>query len=63
MSPKSDGDYYEVLQVSRNADFETIERVFRLLAKRYHPDNVLSVVFQEYAGYASKTARFVPRVF
>lgn len=42
MSPKSDGDYYEVLQVSRNADFETIERVFRLLAKRYHPDNVLT---------------------
>ena len=32
-------DYYEVLQVARNADMETIERVFRLLAKRYHPDN------------------------
>lgn len=32
-------DVYEILQVSRNADFETIERVFRLLAKRYHPDN------------------------
>jgi len=32
-------DYYEVLQVSQNADPETIERVFRLLAKRYHPDN------------------------
>jgi curved DNA-binding protein len=32
-------DYYEVLQVSPRADAETIERVFRHLAKRYHPDN------------------------
>ena len=32
-------DYYEILQVGQNADLETIERVFRLLAKRYHPDN------------------------
>ena len=32
-------DYYEILQLSSNADSETIERVFRLLAKRYHPDN------------------------
>jgi curved DNA-binding protein CbpA len=32
-------DYYEVLQLSPNATAETIERVYRLLAKRYHPDN------------------------
>lgn len=32
-------DYYEMLQVSQGADRETIERVYRLLAKRYHPDN------------------------
>lgn len=32
-------DYYEVLQLSQSADTETLERVFRLLAKRYHPDN------------------------
>jgi curved DNA-binding protein len=32
-------DYYEILQVSPRADLETIERVFRHLAKRYHPDN------------------------
>jgi len=32
-------DYYEVLQVSPRADAETISRVFRHLAKRYHPDN------------------------
>jgi curved DNA-binding protein CbpA len=32
-------DYYELLQVSPRADQETLERVFRHLAKRYHPDN------------------------
>jgi len=32
-------DYYEVLQVSSNAEQETIQRVFRLLAQRFHPDN------------------------
>ena len=32
-------DYYDILQVSPRADNETIERVFRHLAKRYHPDN------------------------
>ena len=38
-SKESFVDYYEHLQLSPNADFETIERVYRLLAKRYHPDN------------------------
>lgn len=32
-------DLYEMLQLSPNASGETIERVYRLLAKRYHPDN------------------------
>jgi curved DNA-binding protein CbpA len=32
-------DCYEVLQISPNADPDTIHRVFRLLAQRYHPDN------------------------
>jgi DnaJ-domain-containing protein 1 len=32
-------DYYEILQLSPNADGETIHRVYRLLAQRYHPDN------------------------
>ena len=32
-------DYYELLQVSPRADSETVERVFRHLAKKYHPDN------------------------
>lgn len=32
-------DYYETLQISPNADADTIQRVFRMLAQRYHPDN------------------------
>jgi len=32
-------DYYQVLQVSRSADVDTIRRIFHLLAQRYHPDN------------------------
>jgi curved DNA-binding protein CbpA len=32
-------DYYEVLQISPNAQVETIHRVYRLLAQHYHPDN------------------------
>jgi DnaJ-like protein len=32
-------DYYEVLQVNQKADPETIHRVFRLMAQRFHPDN------------------------
>src|SRR5579863_2541530 len=32
-------DYYEVLEVSPNANSATIDRVFRYLAKHFHPDN------------------------
>jgi curved DNA-binding protein len=32
-------DHYEALQVSPRADQETVSRVFRHLAKRFHPDN------------------------
>jgi curved DNA-binding protein CbpA len=32
-------DYYETLQINANAEPETIHRVFRLLAQRFHPDN------------------------
>ena len=32
-------DYYETLQISPNAEPETVHRVFRLLAQRFHPDN------------------------
>jgi molecular chaperone DnaJ len=31
-------DYYEILEVQRGADGETIKKSFRALAKKYHPD-------------------------
>jgi len=34
-----DEDLYEVLQVNPKADSETIHRVYRMLAQRYHPDH------------------------
>jgi curved DNA-binding protein CbpA len=39
MSEERTVDYYEVLQVSASAEPETINRVYRLLAQRFHPDN------------------------
>jgi curved DNA-binding protein CbpA len=39
MSANQLADFYELLQLSPRADRDTIERVFRHLAKRYHPDN------------------------
>ena len=35
----SQPDHYETLQISRNADIQTIHRVFRMMAARFHPDN------------------------
>ena len=35
-------DYYEFLQISPNADPDTIHRVYRFLAARFHPDNPAS---------------------
>jgi curved DNA-binding protein CbpA len=32
-------DHYEVLQINRNADAETVQRVYRFMAARFHPDN------------------------
>ncbi|SRR5581483_2572219 len=32
-------DYYELMQISPNAEPETVQRVYRMLAGRYHPDN------------------------
>jgi len=42
MTDPGAADYYEILQVSPPADEDTIQRVFRHLAKRYHPDNTAS---------------------
>src|SRR5204862_7229188 len=39
MSTDPTPDYYEVLQISPNAEPETVHRVYRLLAQRLHPDN------------------------
>ncbi len=32
-------DYYEFLQISSNAEVDTIHRVYKFLAARFHPDN------------------------
>lgn len=32
-------DFYELLQISPNAEAETIHRIYKMLAARYHPDN------------------------
>jgi curved DNA-binding protein CbpA len=32
-------DYYELMQISQNAELQTIQRVYRMQAARYHPDN------------------------
>lgn len=32
-------DHYETMQISPNADLDTIHRVYRILAQRVHPDN------------------------
>lgn len=39
MAASAEVDYYEVLQVSDAAEPETINRVYRIFAQRYHPDN------------------------
>jgi len=32
-------DHYETLQISPKADLQTVHRVFRIMALRFHPDN------------------------
>ena len=39
MSEQTRPDYYEILQISPGAEPETVHRVYRLLAQRFHPDN------------------------
>ncbi len=36
---EAEADYYEILQIHPKAHPDTIHRVYRLLAQRYHPDN------------------------
>ncbi len=42
MPAQDNVDYYELLQVSPTADPETVHRVYRFLAQRFHPDNAES---------------------
>jgi curved DNA-binding protein len=39
MTPQATVNYYDLFQINPRAELETIERVYRLLAARYHPDN------------------------
>jgi curved DNA-binding protein CbpA len=39
LSERAAVDHYETLQINANAEPETIHRVYRLLAQRFHPDN------------------------
>jgi curved DNA-binding protein CbpA len=39
MSDSVTTDYYQILQVSPQAQLDTIETMFRHFAQRYHPDN------------------------
>src|SRR6478672_5692190 len=39
MASEAPVDYYEALQISASAEPETVHRVYRLLAQRFHPDN------------------------
>jgi hypothetical protein len=39
LRPEDETDYYEFLQISPKAEHATIQRVYRFLAARYHPDN------------------------
>src|SRR6202790_4339646 len=39
MTPQATVNHYDLFQINPRAELETIERVYRLLAARYHPDN------------------------
>jgi len=46
-------DHYEVLQISPNADIETIRRVYRMQAQRFHPDNLESGNAEAFRGISA----------
>lgn len=49
MSDQNKIDFYEFLQISPHADQETIHRVYRFLAARFHPDNPVSGDHEQFA--------------
>lgn len=46
-------DYYEFLEISPQASQETIHRVYRYLAARFHPDNALTGNLEKFAQLTS----------
>lgn len=42
-------NYYEILEVDKNASQEVIEKAYKALAKKYHPDLQQGIQKQEYA--------------
>ena len=41
--------YYEILEVDKNASQEVIEKAYKTLAKKYHPDLQQGSMKQQYA--------------
>src|SRR5215469_6308774 len=46
-------DYYQLLEISPQATQETIHRVYRYMAARYHPDNVRTGNLQKFTQLTS----------
>ena len=46
-------DYYELLEISHQATQETIHRVYRYMAARYHPDNVITGNLEKFTQLTS----------
>lgn len=47
-------NYYEILEVDKNASQEVIEKAYKALAKKYHPDLQQGIKKQEYAERMKK---------
>ena len=48
-------DYYEELEISRNASAETIKAAYRSMCKKYHPDT--------YQGDSEFAAKKIKRIY
>ncbi len=48
--PQTFVDYYEVMQLSPRATPDTIERMYRMMVKRYHPDNPVTGDAERFAA-------------
>mgnify|MGYP006323358207 CR=1 FL=1 len=50
-------NYYEVLQVNKTADKEIIQKVYKILTKKYHPDLQQNDEEREYAEKACESLK------